>query len=120
VCSPGTDTGAGDSPGRQTPPALDADGFLLDPAAWTPALAELLARQENLELSADHWQVIHLLRAFYERYGVMPAMRVLVRRLGESLGQARGRSQHLLTLFPDQPLRRAARIAGLPRPPGCE
>jgi tRNA 2-thiouridine synthesizing protein E len=40
----------------------------------------------------------------------------LVRR---ELGEEKGRSVYLLTLFPGSPAKLAARIAGLPRPEHC-
>ena len=39
----------------------DPDGFLADPAQWTPELAARLAELEGVgELGEEHWRVIDL------------------------------------------------------------
>ena len=42
---------------------LDDDGYLRDLVEWNEAVASALAEQEGLALEADHWEIIHLLRA---------------------------------------------------------
>ncbi|MBZ9556691.1 MULTISPECIES: TusE/DsrC/DsvC family sulfur relay protein [unclassified Modicisalibacter] len=99
--------------------ALDPEGYLVDLQAWTPAVAEALAAEEGRELTAEHWEVIEVLRAFYARYEAAPAMRPLVKAVGLELGAEKGRSLHLMRLFPDSPAKVAARLAGLPKPTNC-
>jgi len=36
-------------------PAVDAEGYLIEPLEWTEEVAAELARQENIELNDDHW-----------------------------------------------------------------
>jgi tRNA 2-thiouridine synthesizing protein E len=100
-------------------PAVDKDGFLRDLAAWNEDVAKTLARGEGITLTAAHWAVIRLLRDFYARTGVAPAMRPLVKLVRETLGADRGTSLYLLGLFPGNPAKVAAKIAGLPRPTNC-
>ncbi|NIC03935.1 TusE/DsrC/DsvC family sulfur relay protein [Billgrantia bachuensis] len=99
--------------------ALDPEGYLIDLAAWTPAVAEALAAEEGRVLSEEHWEVIEVIRDFYSRYQASPAMRPLVKAVGQALGQEKGRSVHLMKLFPDSPAKVAARLAGLPKPANC-
>ncbi|MCE8015158.1 TusE/DsrC/DsvC family sulfur relay protein [Halomonas sp. MCCC 1A17488] len=99
--------------------ALDPEGYLVDLSAWTPAVAEALAAEEGRELTTEHWEVIEVLRRFYERYEAAPAMRPLVKAVNQSLGPEKGRSLHLMKLFPDSPAKVAARLAGLPKPANC-
>jgi|TARA_B100000700_G_scaffold241315_1_gene268497 tRNA 2-thiouridine synthesizing protein E len=99
--------------------ALDPEGFLVDMADWTPAVAEALAAEEGRILTAEHWEVIQVLRDFYERYEVAPAMRPLVKAVGLALGAEKGKSLHLMRLFPDSPAKVGARLAGLPKPANC-
>jgi len=98
---------------------LDRDGYLRDLTAWNEVVASELAAAEGIALSSAHWEVIALLRAFHARTGVAPAMRPLVRLARDALGAERGTSIHLLELFPGNPARVAAKIAGLPRPTNC-
>jgi tRNA 2-thiouridine synthesizing protein E len=100
-------------------PALDNDGYLCELAAWNEQVAEGLARQEGIDLTAEHWALIHLIRRFYDSYQVSPPMRVLVKHVREQLGEAQGNSIHLLKLFPGSPAKLLAKIAGLPRPTNC-
>ncbi len=98
---------------------LDAEGYLTDLAQWQPAVAEYLARGDGLELTDAHWEIIYLLRAFYAQYQHSPAMRPLVKAVKLQLGEEKGRSIYLMSLFPQSPAKVAARLAGLPKPDNC-
>lgn len=99
--------------------ALDPEGYLVKLEEWSPAVAEALAGEEGITLSEEHWEVIDVLRDFYRRYELAPAMRPLVKAVGRALGEEKGRSIHLMRLFPGSPAKLAARIAGLPKPTHC-
>ena len=48
--------------------ALDEQGCLLDPAAWTRDFAEGMARECDIPvLSNEHWDVIEYVRGAYEQ-----------------------------------------------------
>lgn len=101
-------------------PETDADGYLKNPRTWSEDVAAELARREGMgDLSPDHWTIVALVRRFYERTGVVPAMRPLVKLVAEALGTDKGNSVFLLRLFPGSPARAVAKIAGLPRPTSC-
>ncbi len=99
--------------------AVDARGYLLDPAAWDRALAEAMAAADGVTLQAAHWQVLALIRDYYREHGQAPAMRLLVREVARVLGNERADSRALYRLFPQGPAKQAARYAGLPRPTSC-
>lgn len=105
--------------GTATAITLDRDGYLRDLGAWSEAVAEELASREGLHLQEQHWAVIAALREFYSRTGVSPAMRPFVKLCSEQLGPAMGTSLALHKLFPGNPAKLAAKIAGLPRPTNC-
>lgn len=100
-------------------PALDEEGFLQDPNTWTQEVAQALAQQEGIQLSDAHWELIYLVRDFYETYDLSPAMRPLVKAVKEKLGAEKGNSLYLLSLFPESPAKRLAKLAGLPKPENC-
>ena len=83
------------------------------------AVAEALANEEGRELSAAHWEVLTLLRDFYQRYEAAPAMRPLVKAVRQALGEEKGSSIYLMRLFPESPAKVGARLAGLPKPTNC-
>ncbi len=98
---------------------LDDEGYLYDLSRWTPAFAEALATEDGIELTDEHWEIIHVLRGFYQTYQLSPAMRPLVKAVAAELGPEKGRSIHLMKLFPGSPAKVAARLAGLPKPENC-
>lgn len=103
--------------GREIP--LDKEGFLRDLKDWTPEVAKALAAQENIALTDDHWDVIRLLQDFYKEFELSPAMRPLVKYVGQHLGADKGRSIYLMQLFPPSPAKIGSKIAGLPKPTNC-
>jgi tRNA 2-thiouridine synthesizing protein E len=100
-------------------PAFDAEGFLQQLEDWTPDIAEVIARRENISLTAEHWEIIYLIRAFYQEFDLSPSMRPLVKYVGNHLGAEKGKSIYLMQLFPPSPAKLVAKIAGLPKPANC-
>ena len=99
--------------------ALDKHGFLKDPQAWTRDLATVFAAEEGIALQDKHWEVIHLLREYFEEFDASPANRALVKYTKLKLGPSKGSSIYLMSLFPGSPARVGSRIAGLPKPKNC-
>ena len=62
-------------------PSLDAEGYLTDPADWTEAVAEDLARREGILLGEEHWSAIRFMRAWLEERQVAPDVRHVIRHL---------------------------------------
>jgi TusE/DsrC/DsvC family sulfur relay protein len=92
---------------------LNDEGFLVDPHAWSEAIAVELARREGIAtLSERHWQVIRFMRAQWEERGEGPNVRLLGKTSGVSV-------KELYQLFPKGPAKLAAKIAGIPKPRGC-
>lgn len=102
-----------------SPTLLDKHGFLKDHTVWDRELARILAKSEGIPLTEAHWEIIELLRAYYEEFDASPANRSLVRYTKINLGLEKGNSIYLMSLFPGSPTRLASRIAGLPKPKNC-
>ena len=100
-------------------PELDPEGFLRNLSDWSPEVAEILAENDNIALNTQHWEIIHLVREFYQSFDQGPAMRPQVKLVANRLGTDKGRSIYLLKLFPGSPAKLASKIAGLPKPPNC-
>jgi tRNA 2-thiouridine synthesizing protein E len=98
---------------------VDPQGYLKNANDWQPELAPMLAASEDIDLTPAHWEVIHFVRHFYLEYKTSPAIRVLVKAIGQSLGPDKGNSKYLYTLFPIGPAKQATKIAGLPKPAKC-
>ena len=99
--------------------AFDPEGFLRDLQDWTPEVAEQIAALENIRLTPAHWEILELLRAYYQRFDSSPAMRPLVKWVAQQLGPDKGKSVYLLSLFPGSPAKLGSKIAGLPKPDNC-
>lgn len=99
--------------------ALDKDGFLIDLLDWSRPVAEALAERESIDLTADHWEILELLRQFYDEYQLSPATRPLIKYAALKLGTEKGNSPHLNRLFNGTPAKLAAKLAGLPKPTNC-
>ncbi len=87
--------------------------------AWSEDVATHIAQAEGIELSTAHWEVLHLLRRYYDQYDSSPSMRPLVKYCAQELGPDKGRSIYLLSLFPGSPAKIGSKIAGLPKPENC-
>ncbi|MDG9882267.1 TusE/DsrC/DsvC family sulfur relay protein [Pseudomonas putida CSV86] len=99
--------------------ALDKDGYLVELGDWSEDVARALAERESIELSADHWEVLELLRQFYQEFELSPATRPLIKYTALKLGADKGNSLHLNRLFNGTPAKLAAKLAGLPKPTNC-
>ena len=99
--------------------AFDPEGFLRSLDDWSPDVARQIASAEGIELSDAHWEVVDLLRAYYDEFDSSPAMRPLVKYCGLKLGPDKGKSIYLLSLFPGSPAKIGSKIAGLPKPDNC-
>lgn len=97
----------------------DAEGYLLDVSQWSESLAKLIAEQEDIKLTKDHWQVIHYVRQFYQEFNTSPSIRPLVKYLSTVLPSEKTGSLYLQVLFPEGPAKQATKIAGLPKPARC-
>ena len=97
----------------------DEEGYLVNLADWDEGIAGVLAQQENVNLSDQHWEVINFLRDYYNEFQIAPAVRVLTKAIGKKLGPDKGNSKYLYELFPYGPAKQACKYAGLPKPTGC-
>jgi tRNA 2-thiouridine synthesizing protein E len=98
---------------------VDKDGFLLDHLSWSEDAALQLALNENIELTEQHWELIYLIRQFYQEFDISPAMRPLTKYIKLHLSAEQASSIYLMQLFPQSPAKYLAKIAGLPRPENC-
>ncbi len=91
----------------------DADGNLANRADWNETVAKLLATEEGInDFTERHWLVINYMRKEFEAKGDAPSIRKLTKESGVD-------TKELYALFPKGPAKKAAKIAGLPKPKGC-
>ncbi|HHR6036233.1 TPA: TusE/DsrC/DsvC family sulfur relay protein [Providencia alcalifaciens] len=97
----------------------DAQGYLLDSQQWSEDLIPLLAKQEEIEITDEHLEIIRFVRAFYLEFNTSPAIRMLVKAVSQQFGEEKGNSRYLYRLFPKGPAKQATKLAGLPKPVKC-
>jgi len=103
--------------GRYLP--LDEHGHLVNARDWSEGLARHLAKIDGMTLDDHHWLVIRFIRAYHGRFDSVPMPKVLIKGLNKEAGEERYTMKFLYGLFPDHPMRRACRYAGVPQPAGC-
>ncbi len=97
----------------------DEEGYLINLGDWNEDIAKVLAIEEKVDMTENHWEVINFLREYYNDFQIAPAVRVLTKAIGKKLGPEKGSSKYLYELFPYGPAKQACKIAGLPKPTGC-
>lgn len=95
-------------------PAVDAEGYLIEPQDWNESVAEQFAAQENIVLEDDHWDVLRFMRAYFDEHQIIPDARHVIKHLSTRLGGAA--RNRLFVLFPYGYVKQACRIAGMKRP----
>lgn len=98
----------------------DVQGFLKKRLSWSPALGMHIAGQDGIELTEEHWEVIHYFREYYEDYNIPPPMRMVMRVFKKAFGDDNANSRYLHGLFPEGPTKTASKYAGLPKPKNCK
>jgi tRNA 2-thiouridine synthesizing protein E len=92
---------------------FDADGHMKNADEWNEEIAKELALLEGIsKLTEDHWKVINFMRKVFKEKGDAPSIRKLTKESGVD-------TKLLYQLFPKGPAKKAAKIAGLPKPKGC-
>jgi dissimilatory sulfite reductase related protein len=92
---------------------VDEGGFLLKAEQWTKEIAVAIAQEEGIDpLTEQHWQVIEYMRKVKQETGESPTVRKISKQSGID-------TKVLYSLFPGGPGKKAAKIAGVPKPVGC-
>ena len=90
-------------------------GFLVSLEDWNKEVAEEIAKDEGIELTDKHWDVINYLRdEFVNNNGNLPNTRNMVKAMAKAWGEKKIDAKVLYDLFPGNPSKQAGRIGGLP------
>ena len=85
------------------------DGYLEDPTQWNEEIAKEIAKEEGIELTDKHFEVIKFIRENADAG-------LTIRKVGKSgIVDIKG----LYQLFPGGPLKLSSKIAGIPKPTSC-
>lgn len=90
---------------------VNEEGYLTDPSQWNKEIAAEIAKEEGIELTDKHYEVLEFLRNATEKGETLT-----IRRVGKSgITDIKG----LYQLFPGGPLKHSSKIAGIPKPASC-
>ncbi|MFO7828117.1 MAG: TusE/DsrC/DsvC family sulfur relay protein [Bacteroidales bacterium] len=85
------------------------EGYLQDPSQWNEEIAKEIAKEEGIELTDKHFEVIKFIRENADSG-------LTIRKVGKSgIVDIKG----LYQLFPGGPLKISSKIAGIPKPTSC-
>lgn len=89
------------------------EGYLTNHVQWNKEIAKEIAEELGIEtLTAEHWKVIDFIQRDSAETGKIPTIR-RVNKVG-NIG-----TKELYELFPEGPLLKATKIAGLSKPVSC-
>jgi TusE/DsrC/DsvC family sulfur relay protein len=92
---------------------VDDEGYLTDPSQWTKEVAAAVAMEEGImELTPAHWKVIEFMQKEFKETGQLPTIRK-INKTGVLP------TKELYDIFPGGPIKKASKIAGLPKPSSC-
>jgi TusE/DsrC/DsvC family sulfur relay protein len=86
-------------------------GYLTKLDQWTKEIGIEIAKEEDIEMSDKHWEVIAFLQQQCRK-----EVPLSIRKIGKSDVV---NIKEFYQLFPDGPLKKASRIAGIPKPVSC-
>ena len=90
---------------------VNEQGYLMDMNQWDKDIARAIAAEEGIELTDRHFEVLEYLRK--EQASGNP---LSIRKVGKS-GVVD--IKEFYALFPDGPLKKSSRIAGINKPASC-
>ena len=87
------------------------EGYLVDKTEWNKEVAAEMAKEDGIELTDKHYEVLEFLRE-QEAAGAS----LTIRKVGKSgITDIKG----LYQLFPGGPLKLSSKWAGIPKPASC-
>jgi TusE/DsrC/DsvC family sulfur relay protein len=90
---------------------VNEEGYFTDPSEWTREIAEEIAKEEGITLTEQHFDIIEFLRK--KHFNDEP---LSIRSINHS-GILDVKTFY--QLFPGAPLKKATKIAGIPKPASC-
>jgi len=89
------------------------NGYLVDASDWDEEVAKVIAADEGIELTEQHWDVINYLRdEHFNNNGNEPNERTILKAMGKKWG-TKPSSKDMYALFPKMPSKQGRKIAGL-------
>ncbi len=90
---------------------VNDEGYMTDASQWSREVAADIAKEDGIELTEKHYEVLEFLRNASEK-----GENLTIRRVGKSgITDIKG----LYELFPKGPLKLSSKFAGISKPASC-
>jgi len=96
---------------------ISLESFPNAPKDWDIKSAEETARNDGINMSDDHWDLIRALQEYYQK-AEFPKLRQIKDALEEKF-HSRGGMKYLYQIIPGGPVAEGCRLAGLNVPAGA-
>ena len=90
---------------------VNDEGYLTDFSQWTREIGIEIAKEEGIQMTDQHWSVIEFIQQSFQNSDQL-SVRSIGKRGPVSI-------KEFYELFPDGPLKKASKIAGIPKPASC-
>lgn len=94
---------------------INSQGGLVNISDWTPDVAKALAAQDDLVLLDAHFEILNVMRDYYDQFNIAPIRKLLKKDIAEMLSELKANDDYLMSLFPKGVMHQGLRVAGLPR-----
>jgi len=90
---------------------VNDEGYFNNPSQWTKEIAAAIAKEEGLELTDKHYQMLDYLRNRFNS-----GEQLSIRGINKS---GIVDVKEFYQMFPGAPLKKSTKIAGIPKPTSC-
>ena len=90
---------------------LTEDGYLVDLSQWTKEIGTEIAKQEGIEMTDRHWEVIKWIQEQVKADNAFSVRGIIKSGVLDI--------KEFYALFPGGPLKLTTKIAGVPKPKSC-
>jgi len=91
--------------------SLNEEGYLTDFSQWTKEVGEEIAKNEGITMTPRHWEVIKWVQEQFNNNKPMSIRGIKKSGILDI--------KEFYSLFPGGPLKKATKIAGVPKPKSC-
>lgn len=91
--------------------SVNDEGYMTDLSQWNREIGEEIAKNEEVEMTGKAWEVITWIQEQYKSGNALT-----IRKVGKS---GVTDIKEFYALFPNGPLKKASKIAGIPKPASC-
>jgi len=90
---------------------VNDEGYFTNPSQWTKEIAAAIAKEEGIELTDKHYEMLEYLRNKFNS-----GEQLTIRGINKS-GVVDVKTFY--QMFPGAPLKKSTKIAGIPKPTSC-